>query len=650
MTSRMRSRLSFTAGAAVGSSTTPAGVGRRAMLSLTLLSLGIGGLMPGCSTTENTSSVLNPDRAAEAKGLCGHSLWPDAPTMEGDLHARHDDRVAIIREEAERHGIRNALAIVGLASQLGGGLEHCWSEAKWNCQGPASADCGGGPVIAQAQGDVCPDDAELGLFALSASSTLEGDRDVLSFRGNVAAGIERILDLLWRDREHTPTWNERDEMIQWLDRVIPGSDEYETWLDAMTALYRPCKGDGCPEPAYLRDSYDLATRDLVLSLGTDFWTLDESGAEPAARAFEAASSCSCAQGIYHNGTPIPASSTYCGERVCGMNNTVFECTTGGWSAIEGISCDLGGCSCGGGTDYRGTPIAAANTECHFRACGLDQQFYTCTTEGWKGTEQSCPEDDPRDASCQCAGGVDQNGEAIATSDTYCGFETCGVENRHWVCSPSGWKKVSDTCVSAPSGSATFGYPLGDKTTGPGGGGGWSVWQVMGHYWSNYGGRHLAQDVGKSSGAYESVYSIGDGVVRVSAPNSSTYRNVVLIEHDMGDGSKVCSFYAHLDRRTVSAGQIVRRGDPIATVMNQGGNTHLHYVVMNERACDEVANRGGALCGYDGGGPGNGVGHSDLANEPYQYTAIGTNPYNYCNISSHDFISPSKFIDDHHFAR
>ncbi|MEM9492169.1 MAG: hypothetical protein AAGC55_23685, partial [Myxococcota bacterium] len=71
------------------------------------------------------------------------------------------------------------------------------------------------------------------------------------------------------------------------------------------------------------------------------------------------------------------------------------------------------------------------------------------------------------------------------------------------------------------------------------------------------------------------------------------------------------------------------------------------VFMTESACNTVTARGGRLCGYDGGGPGNGVGHDDLVNEPHRYTAIGSDP-NGCSIAGHEFISPSKFIDQNHF--
>jgi len=83
-------------------------------------------------------------------------------------------------------------------------------------------------------------------------------------------------------------------------------------------------------------------------------------------------------------------------------------------------------------------------------------------------------------------------------------------------------------------------------------------------------------------------------------------------------------------------------------MNQSTNSHLHYVIMDKAACDWLVGRGGGLCGYDGGGPGNGVGHADLANEPAQYTAVGTNPQNGCNASGRLLYSPSKFINQHHF--
>ncbi|MFV8750667.1 M23 family metallopeptidase [Nannocystaceae bacterium ST9] len=200
----------------------------------------------------------------------------------------------------------------------------------------------------------------------------------------------------------------------------------------------------------------------------------------------------------------------------------------------------------------------------------------------------------------------------------------------------------------------FGYPVGDTSSYPAGG--WQVWQVLGHYWDAYGGRHMAQDVAAPGGGAATVnapvYAVADGVVRYAGANASSYRNVVLIEHDDGQGGKICSFYGHTNPPLVGTGQQVTRGQQITTVRDwascvDGGassNTHLHYVLLSKPLCDASAASGGALiCGYDDGGPSD---VDTIAEEPYYYTAISDacGDWQYAN----SFVSPTKFIEDHHF--
>ena len=232
--------------------------------------------------------------------------------------------------------------------------------------------------------------------------------------------------------------------------------------------------------------------------------------------------------------------------------------------------------------------------------------------------------------------------------------SCDSGSNH-VCNGSGaltWDCPGGCCgpnipnSNPPTGGA-FGYPVGDKTTSPAGGQGWDVWQVLGDYWSNYGGAHLAEDVGAAGAAYAPVYSVADGVVLVSAPNSSSYVNVILIQHPMPDGSKVCSFYGHLASRTVSPGQVVSRGDQIATVLDQGTNSHLHYFIAPADLCDHIAGwNGGGACGYDGSNGVPGLAHADVAHEPASYMPTGTNTG--CSMQGYTIFAPHAFIDAHHF--
>lgn len=204
----------------------------------------------------------------------------------------------------------------------------------------------------------------------------------------------------------------------------------------------------------------------------------------------------------------------------------------------------------------------------------------------------------------------------------------------------------------PGGGGGFGYPVGDKTTWPAGG--WTVTQVLGHYLNagSFVGGHLAQDIaaGEAATANAPVYSVADGTVLYAGTNGSTYVNVVLIEHAHPDGGTICSFYGHLGSVTVSAGDVVTRGQQVATVLDWaahfgGANSHLHYVLLSSDLCaaSDAAN-GALICGYDDTPGPNGI--EDLDSEPFSYTSVGDpcGDHNYPDA----FVSPSQFIDVHHF--
>jgi len=71
-----------------------------------------------------------------------------------------------------------------------------------------------------------------------------------------------------------------------------------------------------------------------------------------------------------------------------------------------------------------------------------------------------------------------------------------------------------------------------------------------------------------------VVAAFDGIVRVSTYNNGGYGNLVVIRHD----NNLETYYAHLLRRQVNPGQVVKAGD----VIGLGGNTgrsrgnHLHF--------------------------------------------------------------------------
>ncbi len=98
--------------------------------------------------------------------------------------------------------------------------------------------------------------------------------------------------------------------------------------------------------------------------------------------------------------------------------------------------------------------------------------------------------------------------------------------------------------------------------------------------SNYGFRHRRMHRGVDLGYPEGtpVSAAFDGIVRISKGTANTggYGNLVVIRHDNG----LETYYAHLSRRLVNPGQLVKAGD----IIGLGGNTgrsygsHLHFEV------------------------------------------------------------------------
>ena len=85
--------------------------------------------------------------------------------------------------------------------------------------------------------------------------------------------------------------------------------------------------------------------------------------------------------------------------------------------------------------------------------------------------------------------------------------------------------------------------------------------------------HYGLDLAQPTG--EPIYAAFDGVVRISKRNKS-YGNLVIIHHANG----LETYYAHLSKRQVSAGDHVKSGDIIGLCGNTGRSfgSHLHFEI------------------------------------------------------------------------
>lgn len=129
--------------------------------------------------------------------------------------------------------------------------------------------------------------------------------------------------------------------------------------------------------------------------------------------------------------------------------------------------------------------------------------------------------------------------------------------------------------------------------------------------SHYGPRrrrfHYGLDLAQPTG--EPIYAAFDGVVRISKYNRS-YGNLVIIHHPNG----LETYYAHMSKRKVHAGDQVRSGDVIGLCGNTGRSfgSHLHF---------EIRYKGNAI-----------------------------NPENVMNCSTHDLISDELSLTPNSFRK
>ncbi len=97
-------------------------------------------------------------------------------------------------------------------------------------------------------------------------------------------------------------------------------------------------------------------------------------------------------------------------------------------------------------------------------------------------------------------------------------------------------------------------------------------------WRIHTGIDMPNDIGQT------VRAAGSALVAWAGPgfqNTSSYGNVVLLEHDFGhDGRPLYTLYAHLSAVLVFSGQRVNAGDAIGLVGNSGRVTgpHVHFEV------------------------------------------------------------------------
>jgi len=199
----------------------------------------------------------------------GGDFEPNCDDGQCDTQSRRRDNAEIIRDTAAAAGLDNAVLLAGIG-QVETTLAHCWSDAPWACKGPASASCGGGPVIAGSADGACSlKRGGLGMFQFDAGNHTQTvnhyGRDILSLQGNVS---EVIPFLVSRAIESVPGVGTEQEALNWMNsiRIVDGDPDFEAWLEFISWRFNGCQGCTSQE-----NKYREGTHQVQEELGADFW-------------------------------------------------------------------------------------------------------------------------------------------------------------------------------------------------------------------------------------------------------------------------------------------------------------------------------------------------------------------------------------------
>jgi uncharacterized protein (TIGR03382 family) len=210
---------------------------------------------------------------ATASSAAAETIEDQQPTFEPGVvqltSAQRKQRAEIIRDTAAAAGMTNAALLAGIG-EVETNFAHCWSEATWACQGPASSSCGGGPVIAGAADGPCSyQQGGLGMFQFDSgtySQTIATyGPTIVTMQGNVDAVIPFLVT---RAIQSVDGVNNAAEALAWMNsiKIQDGDPQYEDWLYFVAWRYNGCMG--CTTQ---QNKYRAGTNKLRDEFGADFW-------------------------------------------------------------------------------------------------------------------------------------------------------------------------------------------------------------------------------------------------------------------------------------------------------------------------------------------------------------------------------------------
>lgn len=186
-------------------------------------------------------------------------------------------RYETIREVAAQMGVHAGALFAGIAISETG-LAHCWSEARWACQGPSSPSCDDGPVIAgAADGPCAAREGGLGMFQFDAGTHADTLRvygeQILSVEGSTAQAVSFVIDKVEADVLGEVDWF---AAAAWIDSVPlrAGDAKLDAWAALLACRYNGCCAATATCAARARGYRDNALA-AVADTGAEFWRTDD---------------------------------------------------------------------------------------------------------------------------------------------------------------------------------------------------------------------------------------------------------------------------------------------------------------------------------------------------------------------------------------
>lgn len=200
--------------------------------------------------------------------------------------AQKRPRYERIRDALRTRGIsKNGYLFAGIANTETG-LVMCWSEATWACKGPASPDCGGGPVIAGSGDGPCSiQQGGLGLFQFDAGTfnqtlSVYGP-DVLTVEGQIDHAVDYVVEMV-KNSMYTTNAETDAKALAWLENFDPGNATLrDQWIKTVLRYYNGCQpGWSCWSPRY-QTYTDGMNQAISEPGGLGFWSTVSASAPKA---------------------------------------------------------------------------------------------------------------------------------------------------------------------------------------------------------------------------------------------------------------------------------------------------------------------------------------------------------------------------------